>query len=413
MNLLKLLLVAVLATGTMYAADNLEEAFKNGKVDGELRAFYYGRDYNEGATGPNGAISTDSSLLALGLRLSYETEELKGFTVGFGFQGQSTPWASADDKMDHQMPWDLGASGAVLSEAYLRYNFAKTSIKVGRQYFNMPLMSSDNRDVIKQAIEGVTVVNNDVSDTTLYGAYAWSMHWMKDNAINNEFADFGNFGLLTAQGDYAYVVGGINKSLPDTELTLAYGKEDQSHTLLLAQADYTPMVSEGIKLLTGLQYWKTNEDEAKSIAWADSTVISSKLGVNVGPWSVYGAYTNIEDGRSAWGVGMTDDRPRLYTSTWTDAGIYEASTQYAIDTNYYIGSIGTVIGARYVDIDLDSDGENSTIGNGTQDSTSVYAIKDFQGALKGLTCVAFFEQIDNSTDAYDRDELRIRLSYNF
>nr|WP_226372292.1 OprD family outer membrane porin [Sulfurospirillum diekertiae] len=295
----------------------------------------------------------------------------------------------------------------------------KTVVKVGRQYFDKPLMSSDNHDVIKQAIEGVTIVSNDIPDTTLYAAYAWRMSWMKDNGVNNDFANFGKFGLLynvipgAEGGDYAYVVGAINKSLPDTTLTLAYGEEDKSHSLFLAQADYMPKINDSVTLVTGLQFWNTELDE-RSVAWADSTVYSAKLGLNVGPVGAYVAYAKINDGRGAWGVGMTDDRPRLYTSTLTDAGQFEASTQYAVDVHAFVPQIATVLGVRYVNIDLDEKGAaSSQVGIGKIDQTGFYAIHNFSGSLKGLYCMGFYEIANNSNDAYSRDEIRFRVGYEF
>ncbi|AHJ12777.1 MULTISPECIES: hypothetical protein [Sulfurospirillum] len=71
MKLAKLSLATLIAmSSVVYGADTLEDAFKNGKVNGEIRAFYFGRDYDAAAHGGPGA--TDSSLMAFGLRLSYE-----------------------------------------------------------------------------------------------------------------------------------------------------------------------------------------------------------------------------------------------------------------------------------------------------------------------------------------------------
>jgi hypothetical protein len=407
MKLVKLSLATIIAmSSSVFGADTLEDAFKNGSINGEARAFLFSRDYG------NKSVNTDNDMLAVGLRLSYETEELKGFKIGLGFQGQSTPWASIEAKADHQMPFDMGATGAVMSEAYLAYSMNKTDIKVGRQYFDKPLMISDNSRLIRQAIEGVTVVNTDIPDTTVYAAYAWAMQWMKGYG-NEEFANFDDFGFVGPVGDYAYVIGAMNKSVKDLDLTLAYGVQDNSHRLLLAQADYTPMIGD-IKLVTGLQYWNTEIDGTGDVLWADSTIYAAKLGVEVGPLSGYVAYADLQDGTGAWGVGMLDDRPRLYTSTIVDAGIYDASEQFAINLQYVVMPMELVLGTRYVDIDVDENAIAKLALGGDETHIGGYAAKHFgSGTLKGFTCVVIYEQLDSDTGTNDKDELRVRLSYEF
>ena len=77
MKMAKLSLVALLSVGALSsvnAADTLADAFKNGKVNGTLEAWYWDRDFQT----PN----THEDILNVGLKLSYVTDTFMGFFGG-------------------------------------------------------------------------------------------------------------------------------------------------------------------------------------------------------------------------------------------------------------------------------------------------------------------------------------------
>jgi len=395
MKLVKLSLATMIALSTsVFGADTLEDAFKNGKINGELRAFYFDRSYG------NGSTQVDADILNLAVRMSYETDEFKGFRLGASFQSNHAPWADEDAKINYLPSYDMYGSGAVLSEAYLSYAIDKTTIKIGRQYLNMPLMRSDGSRIIIQAVEGVSVVSKAIEDTTLYGAYIWRMQDRTDGA--GGAPDFEKVGW--GNGDYAYVIGAENTSIDNLKLTLAYGEEDESHSMLLAQADYTRMV-DGINYVGGIQYIQTDEDGNKNPIADDATVYGAKLGAGYGGFNAYVAYSEIDDGTGSFGIAMTDDKPMLYTSAFLEAGLYGESEQYAIDANYMISQVGLLVGARYVNVDY--------TGSEEVDYSGIYGVYNFEGALKGLSTVAMYEKQDSNVEANDKDEFRVRVIYAF
>ena len=65
-------------------------------------------------------------------------------------------------------------SSAWISQAYLTYGIGNTSIKVGRQELPKslsPFAFSEGWNVFKNTFEAALVVNTDIPDTTLVGAY--------------------------------------------------------------------------------------------------------------------------------------------------------------------------------------------------------------------------------------------------
>ena len=93
MKLAKLSLVTMMVAGlasSSFAADTLADAFKNGSVKGELRAYYFNKTDNSG--------NNRDDLLTTGILLNYKTDTLYGFGANFTAQGNSSPFASQDAK---------------------------------------------------------------------------------------------------------------------------------------------------------------------------------------------------------------------------------------------------------------------------------------------------------------------------
>ena len=69
---------------------------------------------------------------------------------------------------------DDALSGAWVSQAYLTYGLGNTSFKVGRQELPKslsPFAFSEGWNVFKNTFEAALIVNTDITDTTLVGAF--------------------------------------------------------------------------------------------------------------------------------------------------------------------------------------------------------------------------------------------------
>jgi len=180
-----------------------------------------------------------------------------GYGFGVGAELGALLWTDFDHFKKHEE--------AELSQLYLTYKYGNTAIKAGRMALPKavsPLAWSDRTaGVVDRAFNGVTVVNTDLADTTLVGA------WFDSYADGiNAAAGAKNRARIGDKG--IFMLGAINKSIADTTLSFA--------------GYYAPDFS-GDKDFYSL--------------WAAAE--SSINGVNVG---LQGAYSKLEDAEKSFGV---------------------------------------------------------------------------------------------------------------
>lgn len=191
------IITATLLIGALsaQAADDVASAFKEGKLDGRIRAHYIGTNWdhndqwNLGITAP-GKPDGDSQGLAVGGSLIYKTAPLKGISAGAGFytthgMGFATndnngvtaghPKNTTTSDLFARGPGaatDFGSGYSVLAQSYLQYEIAKTAIKGGRFLMTNPFINPNDTKMIPIAIEGASIISNDVSNTTFELDYA-------------------------------------------------------------------------------------------------------------------------------------------------------------------------------------------------------------------------------------------------
>ncbi|MDD3343883.1 MAG: OprD family outer membrane porin [Sulfurospirillaceae bacterium] len=390
MKIAKLSLAAIVVAGLVsssFAADTLADAFKNGKLSGEIKTFYFDRD--------NG--TTSANIVSAGLMLNYVTDSLNGFKVGVTMQTSNSPFATTDAKTVFKN--DMYGPGAVLSEAYLEYAFGKTTAKIGRQFISSPLVSNSGSRVVKGSFEGATLINTDLPNTTLGFGYVdkWQARtnqgWAPKSA--DSIADFKQVG------DGAYTLFVINKSIPGTMLSAAWAgvKEysvGEDLDLYRFEATYNGKASNFTYNLGG-QYFITDY----SGATADSDGFALKAGVGVSAVDAYVAYSKISnDGKVKYGVGYGADT--LYTQSPIISDNYGAGTEaYAIDIAYKFNA-DAKIGVDYT--------ATEDVNNVKLSYSAVYGSYKFAGALKGLSILAQYEKEGKDGN---QDEFRFKANYKF
>jgi hypothetical protein len=109
--------------------------------------------------------------------------------------------------------------GGWISEAYLTYGTGNTSIKAGRQTLPQalsPFAYSENWNVFANTFDSVLVVNTDISNTTLVGA------WVAGGNVNSfGMTNLSDFNSLNGD-DGVYMITAQNKSIADLTLTGSY-----------------------------------------------------------------------------------------------------------------------------------------------------------------------------------------------
>jgi len=191
-------LMACAATAT-FAASDIASAFKEGKLDGRIRAHYFYTDWER--NGEVGGI--DPQGLAIGGSLIYKTAPLYGVSAGVGFYTTQNPAAITEKNLNVKMGTaaDLFSRGpgsasdfskgySVLAQSYLQYDVSKSSIRAGRMLMNSPFVTPNDTKFIPIAVQGVSAVSKEISDTSFMLDY---MTGIKERGMDN-FQNMANTG---------------------------------------------------------------------------------------------------------------------------------------------------------------------------------------------------------------------------
>ncbi|WP_024953486.1 OprD family outer membrane porin [Sulfurospirillum arcachonense] len=435
------LICCSMATTSGLASDSLRDAFTNGKVTGELKAYYFDLDVDQ----PSRDVDLAASILVTGVKLGYKTDSYHGFKLGTTFQSSYAPFA--DDDAKNQFGGDMYGSGAVLSEAYLEYNLNKTNIKVGRQGIGRytPLVRGSRSRMIEESFEGAMVTSMEVPQTVLLAGYI-SKFQARTTVAGNELKSIANIDssiskfekkivfsnpltiVKAVPFDGAYTLGAINKSIPNTVLVGNYVRINDVETL----TNYTPsgvMAKGDIDLYYAEALYTIPMDGYRF--GLDTMYVGSHMGGELNAIDLSGYYfgirASIKDYKGfgaqiAYGTTSEDDGVidsfgnggMVYTGTEIGGPINEI----AKDTDSYI------IGLTYDFNTIGWKGFKSGImyGYAEQDfsdieSTSYVFTANYNvPSVKGLSFELHYEsmtQEQNSEDINQRDELRFRARYRF
>ncbi len=406
------LLVATLAASA-YSADSLSDALTNGKFNGELKAIGYNVDK---------AAKGQESIVSLGVMLNYVTAPFYGFNLGMRVQGSNSPWANDAQKAFYKN--DLYGPGAVLEEAYLKYQIKKTSLKAGRQFINTPLLAGNGSRIIHESFEGYTVDVKDISKTRLFVGYIDKYLTRTDFLEGNSDTSVGNFdkNIFMYGKTYAYKMGdGIwtafveNKSIKGLKLTGQYlvvkdatvaktGAAMGDITVVLAQAEYAFPVQR-LNVLAGVQYGSSNVDKDDS---RSGDLLGFKVATKYkGLAASLGYVMDNKDKAMVSGVGIS--------SNWTYAGDIIGLDNYNKDTDTlslnlkYKFTKNIMLMGRYTDYMV---GSTSPL-NGGQDLNAydLVASYAFKGSFKGLSTKFHYENVN-----FDNGQVvnyRLYVDYKF
>lgn len=284
-------------------ANNLTEALTKGEFYGRLRANAFMWDWESADVVKGASGNRDNQVFGIGGSIIYKTAPLYGISATTGLYVATSPFSSineddADVKYvksgkDTFSRYDVTNNNswtmAVLGEAYLQYDVAKTSIKVGRQLVDTPLTASNDTKMIPNTFEGLTVVSKDIKDTKLTGAYLTrqklrdhtdfhSLLTFKDSAGdswgNNDdsgmhqgltYARLHPFGL----NDQALgILWASNKSIKNLKLDATYGTVPNLLSFGIAEANYKLPLNDKYSLDFGARHFQQFDDGAGTIGGA-------------------------------------------------------------------------------------------------------------------------------------------------
>lgn len=194
--------ILLISNPTVFAADNLQQAFEQGTLKGELRGYYFERDFDK---------SEKRADLAAGALFYYHTAAVNGISASAAF-------ASANDIGDNDRHQVYGLVQGVggnkhqsfsrLQEYYLQGDWFDTRIKFGAQEINTPFMSGHDIRLLPKTYRGLSVVNNSIENLALSAYYITALEGWWDDRFTS---------LISVQGKEVnrdLVAGGVKYRLP-------------------------------------------------------------------------------------------------------------------------------------------------------------------------------------------------------
>lgn len=438
MKLVKMsLAAAVLLGASAFAIDNV-------KVSGDAKVFYTTNNadtLNSAGT----AVANSNDLFDQGvsaadtaLRLGVTGDLAKGISFGMTANAVSTlglennlvanTWTGAhyhSGSVDDQ---------AWVSELWIAATLGKTTAKIGRMELDTPFAFSEAWSVAKNTFDGAVLINQDLPDTTLVGAWVG-----KGNGVNVLGANgllgvvdnrqdigaatgvqaLGIDGILTTNAKFttfakqgAYAAALVNNSFKPATLQAWYYNVGGVADAYWLQADIDCQLVKGVKV--GAQY--ANMDPKSLLADAgvtkDSDAFAVKLGYEgVENLKVSVAYSDADnDGTLKIANVATNNlsaaQSKLYTEAWWNYGYVGAPGAESVNVTAEYNAGIAKVGAYYTSVDNDIVGSTKNL-----DELTVTASKSFGPLDATLAYVSTDADDQNLGDRYDTVQAYLTLNF--
>ena len=365
------LAAAVLVGASAFAIDNV-------KVSGDAQVFYSTSDGNKaGASaalnGVNGTLfDKGSSAADTGLNLNISADLAKNSLVtvsaGAGYTVLSTlglennfvgnVWGNAHGATANGSNYTAKVENADwMNEAWVALSLnelSKSTVKVGRMELDTPLAFTEKWSIEKNTFEAAVLINQDIPDTTLVGAYVGNGNGTETyGATNNGTLLTGanadqrsnvqslnlavgpvvnqNGNFTTYGTDGAYAVGAINNSWKPLTAQAWYYDVSRLATAYWLQADLDT-TSLGLAGVTaGLQYASVSVESdaaaaghtAAGASTSASSTVAGKLGYAMKDmFAASVAYSQVgtKGAVGASNTATSTGESKLYTEAWWNYG---------------------------------------------------------------------------------------------
>lgn len=381
MKLVKMSLVAAMVMGaSAFAIDNV-------KISGDAKLFYGTDDQ-----GTAGLLDKASSYADTAVRLGATGDLAKGISFGVTANAVSTlglennlvanTWTGAHNAAVEDHMW--------VSEAWMAATMGKTTAKVGRMALDTPLAFSETWSVAANTFDAAVLINQDLPDTTLVGAWVGKSNGVDAanasasaadrDGIMRDGAAFGDFAL---EGAYAAAI--VNNSFkPLVAQAWYYNVVDVADAYWL-QADWDCQLVKNVKV--GVQYANMSP-KGTGIVVAGTANDSSAYAVKVAfagvkNLNVSAAYSDADkDGGLKIQNVAASGQSKLYTESYWSYGFVGApdATSMNLTAEYTAEDIAK-FGAYYTSVnngaaasagDLDELALTATKSFGPLDATLAY-----------------------------------------
>ena len=401
-TMVSLAAVAALTTGAM-AADKGIDIVTTGQA-----VVYYETADNDVA-GDKGFFDKDNSSANVGLQLNLNADLKNNFTFGsqltyLGTAGLEKNLVSSVMQTGGTTVQGSTTDDIALTKIFVAKKIGNTTVKIGRQELPKslsPLAFSEGWNVYKNTFDAILVVNTDLPNTTLVGAYVSGGTAQSLGTT----ADATTAGLNIVDG--SYMLTAQTTAIPMTTLTASYYtmhgvNQTAASAGIAAEALWIDAKIAGkdlpMGLKIGLQYGNIDPDTLK-----DTTAYGIKASIKpMDALTVCAAYTDVDDGVvSVTNVGTGVKSPLFTQMVANQGSIALDNSTWMLAANYSLGDMGTVI-LRGTDTD-----DNSAANNDLTEIDAIYKVK-----AGGVDYLAAYVMRDYDTSA-DVDVIRVWARYNF
>lgn len=354
-TLVSLAAVAALSTGAMAADKSIDI-----KATGQAVIYY--ETHSSGADKAPDIFDKDASAANVGVELNFGADLGNSFTLGTQISYIGT--AGLENNLvvkTKQTAGNMGdtTSELALSKIFVAKKISNTTLKIGRQALPKslsPLAFTEGWNVFKNSFDAILVVNSDVSDTTIVGAYVSSANSTVGDGLGSmtDLKVGGPAGLAVTRG--AYMLSVQNNSVPMTTITTSYyhligigGTDGEAHSGIAADALWFDTKIKGkdmpLGLCVNLQAGQISPDDD---TMKDTTALGIKVGVKpLKPLMLSVAYTSVNNGSVAVkNVGTGIKTPLFTQMIYNQNAIARDADTVVVKGVYNMGDMGKII-AQY------------------------------------------------------------------
>ena len=220
--------LSLFCLSSLLLANSFDNAIKNGTTSGQFRFGYIVIDPDVSGKVTAGA--------AVGGILKFESAKLNNhqFAIAPYFVEQLAVLNgdASKDELNNDF-FDSNNEGfSYIGEAYVNYDFTKTSVRVGRQKLDTPFINTDEIRMFSNTFDGVWINSNMSNSLTLEVGHVGRWAGFDSDGSQEKFKNASNEGGVTAVG--------INYKKSNALSTQAWAYNfDKKYSLVYADVTYT------------------------------------------------------------------------------------------------------------------------------------------------------------------------------